>query len=296
MACASGGETQSLPRQARITKGQASMKRFQPSGRPGAEDAILLVVSKGLPDFVRNALLSIARAAVVDCDICLAVPENALPELQSASAGFDDVIHVPLEEVCARDYSAMMQYQIYGNAAFARFTVSKWIAIRALLSAGYQRVTFADADVAWIRDPLPLLRRVLQTFEVAIQTEGTEHFPPAFCTGFMSWRRSEFTLRLLEQLERYHVATVETESTAHDQIVFNRLVAGSPKLTQRIFGLSELLFANGLVAGALAARDAELDQIMAGRIAPLIFHANWTVGLERKRQLLQRTGNWLIEG
>jgi hypothetical protein len=270
------------------------MNRFQPSGRSGFEDAIVLVVSSGLPDFVRNALLTIARAGVADCAICLAVPADALPEMQAASVGFQQVCYIPLEEVRPDDYSAMVRYQNYGNAAFARFTVSKWAAIRFLLNAGYQRVTYADVDVAWIRDPLPLLRRVLQIFEMAIQTEGTEHFPPQFCTGFMSVRNSEFTLRLLDQLERLHLATVETEPSAHDQVVLNRLLAGSPGLTQRIFGLSELLFANGLVAAALGARESALDQILAGRIAPMIFHANWTLGLERKRLLLQRTGNWLV--
>ena len=256
----------------------------------------MLVVSRGLPDFVRNALLSIERAGVTDCAICLAVPENALSEMQGASIGFEEVHYVPLEEVYPGDYSAMAQYQNYGNAAFARFTVSKWAAIRFLLNAGYRRVTYADVDVAWLRNPLPLLRSVLQTFEMAAQTEGTEHFPPHFCTGFMSVRNSEFTLRLLDRLERLHAETLKAEATAHDQVVLNRLVAGSPGLTQRIFGLSELLFANGLVAGALTARDDALDRLMTGRIAPMIFHANWTHGLERKRVLLQRTGNWLIDG
>jgi len=271
------------------------MTPFQSSGRSDAEDAIVLVVSKGLADFVRNALLSIRRAEVSQCDVCLAFPANALPEMEAASAGFPQVVCVPLEEVRPNDYSAIEQYENYGNAAFARFTVSKWAAIRFLLNAGYRRVTYADVDVAWIRNPLPLLRRVLQIFEVAAQTEGTEHFPPAFCTGFMSWRKSNFTLRFLEQLERLHAATVEKEATAHDQIVLNRLIAGSPSLTQHIFTLSELLFANGLVARALAGHDATLDRILAGRIAPMIFHANWTVGLERKRLLLKQTGNWLVE-
>jgi len=271
------------------------MIRFQASGGPSAEDAIVLVVSSGLADFVRNALLSIQRAGVKDCVVCVASPESALPELQQASAGIADVRHIPLEEVRPDDYSPMTRYQLYGNAAFARFTVSKWAALRFVLNAGYRRVTFADADVAWLRNPLPLLRRVLQTFEMALQTEGTEHFPPAFCTGFMSVRRSDFTLRLLEQLEKLHLATVETEATAHDQVIFNRLLAGSPGLTQRIFGLSELLFANGLVAAALAVRDSALDQLLAGRLAPMIFHANWTLGLDRKRRLLERTGNWRLE-
>ena len=272
------------------------MNRFQPSGRSGPEDAIVLVASKGLKDFVRNSLLSIDRAGVEDCTICIAAPEDVLSEIDEASAEFQEVRYIRLEETRAADYSAMLRYQVYGNAAFARFTVSKWAAIRYLLNAGYRRVTYADVDVAWLRNPLPLLRRVLHSFEMAAQTEGTEHFPPAFCTGFMSWRSSDFTLRFLEQIETLHAATVEKEATAHDQVVLNRVIAGSPGLTQRIFGLSELLFANGLLAGALGMRDRTFEQILTGRIAPMIFHANWTVGLERKRLLLQRTGNWLVEG
>lgn len=270
------------------------MKRFEPSSRSNAEDAIVLVVSRGLPDFVRNALLSIERAGVTDCDICIAVPENALPEIEEASGGFPQVLYVPMEEASPGDYSPIVQYQLYGNAAFARIMLAKWGAIRLLLNAGYRRVTYADVDVAWMRNPLPLLRRVLQTFEMAAQTEGTEHFPPEYCGGFTSWRNSEFTLRLLEHLEKLHIEMIAKDATIHDQVVLNRFMAGSPGLTQRIFGLSELLFANGLVAGALAARDPALDKILSGRIAPMIFHANWTVGLEPKRVLLRRTGNWLV--
>lgn len=271
------------------------MDRLQPPGHGDAEDAILLLASKGLSDFVQNSLASIERSGSANRMICIALPKNALAEVRTAVSRFENIKYFLLEDICSADYSWIVKYQDFGSEAFGRFTASKWSAIRFLLELGFRRVTYTDVDIAWIRNPLPLLRAALQAYEMAIQTEGMDDFPPQYCTGFMSFRKSEFTIDLLNQLEKIHVEIVKTEPRAHDQVVFNRLIASSRGVIHHIFSLSELLFANGLNAGALASHDDELTKIVVRRIRPMIFHANWTVGIENKRLLLQRTGNWLID-
>jgi hypothetical protein len=270
-----------------------AFKRFQPPARH--EDAILMVVSAGLNDFVQNTLASIARAGATDCMICIAVPANAVAEVGAAVSPWSNVEYVVLDEICNADFSWIGDYHPIRTDAFGRFTASKWPAIRHLLESGFRRVTYTDVDVAWIRNPLPLLRAALRPYDVAIQTEGTEIFPPNFCTGFMSFRNSDFTINLLRQLEAIYPDALTVAPPKNDQVVFNTTIANDPGAIHRVFGLSEQLFANGPLADAIASHYDTLPEVLIRRIDPIMFHANWCIGLAHKRALLAHTGNWLIE-
>ena len=262
------------------------MEQFQNHSEIKKDEVILIVVSNGLPDFIRNAIASIRRCEGATT-ICIALPKDALAEVKVAVSGFRNVEFAVLEELWDFDYSAMTKYFHYGSKEFSRFTASKWKAIRYLLERGFSRVIYTDVDIAWIRSPSPILRQALSHFEIAIQTEGVESFPPQYCCGFMAFRNSEFVTGLLKHLEKLHALR---EEPADDQVVFNELVATSSDLLHRIHGLSELLFANGLSAG----KSSVNSDILVTEVSPMIFHANWTIGLENKRLLLQRTGLWLV--
>jgi hypothetical protein len=129
------------------------MQAFDPSRHLDSEDGILLVVSKGLSDFVHNTLATIASCNV-NARICIALPTGALEEIQEVSAQWPAITYLLLEEVVQADYSWTTSYQRYGSAEFARFTVAKWQSIRFLLNAGFRSVTYTDVDIAWIRNPL----------------------------------------------------------------------------------------------------------------------------------------------
>jgi nucleotide-diphospho-sugar transferase len=265
------------------------MNRFQDRANINKDEVILFLVSNGLSDFIQNAITSIRRCGVTTT-ICIALPRHALAEVKVAASGFQNVEYAFLEEISDFDYSAITEYFNYGSEKFSRFMNAKWRAIRFLLECGFARVIYTDVDVVWIRNPLPLLKQALQCFEMAIQTEGMESFPPEYCCGFMSFRNSNFVIGLLKQLEDLHLRALSNGS-ASDQAVFNRLVASSNDLLYRIHGLSELLFANGLNA----TRPSDNRDILVQTADPMIIHANWTIGLENKRLLLQRGGNWLID-
>jgi hypothetical protein len=270
------------------------MDPLQPLSDSRPESVILLVVSGGVSDFVQNTLISIRRSGAANNTVCIAAPEAALREIETAISDVDNVKYCTLEEVCRKDYSCMGKYQRYGSELFGRFTASKCAAIRFLLQSGIARVIYTDVDIAWIRNPVPLVDQVLDAFDIAIQTEGIGRFPPQYCTGFMCVRNSEFAVELLDRLERTHLETLEAEPKVDDQIVFNRVVANSRDVMHRIFCLSELLFANGLSAGLIMAQNDDISALVASRARQMIFHANWTAGLPNKRLLLQRTGNWFV--
>ena len=185
-------------------------------------------------------------------------------------------------------------YHEFGTPDFGRFTAFKWLGIRHLLAKGARNVVYSDVDVAWRRDPLPLLVAIHQFYEVCLQTEGVVAFPPPFCTGFMSFRNSKFCLDFLDHLLQAQLARGRTEPQAHDQIVFNDVVVRNPRLITSIFPLSEILFANGLLARSMAPpAGGELAKLTTGEADPMIFHANWTIGLASKQRLLELTGNWI---
>jgi hypothetical protein len=270
-------------------------RKLEPFRSPeNIEDAILLVVSAGLSDFIQNTLATIERAGVTDCMICIALPANALAEVQAVASRWTMVRYILLEDICHARYSWIEDYHDIGTDAFGRFTASKLPAIRFLLESGFKRVTYSDVDVAWMRNPIPLLRASLQSYDVAIQTEGTDGFPPHYCAGFMCFRNSNYAIELLRKLEEAHLEVAKVDPKTHDQHVFNAVVARSEDAIHRVFGLSEQLFANGPLAGEIARRDYPLTGGLIRRIDPMIFHANWSIGLEHKRLLLALTGNWLV--
>src|SRR5262245_40496111 len=112
------------------------MNQFQPQVNTDRDDIILLVVSNGLDDFIRNTVTSIRRCGITT-PICVALPKHAFPEVQTAVSGFSNVEYHFLEEICRSDYSAMTEYFNFGSEAFCRFMRAKWKAIRFLLECGF---------------------------------------------------------------------------------------------------------------------------------------------------------------
>jgi hypothetical protein len=210
------------------------------------------------------------------------------------SVRWPSVTYALLEEITNVDFSWIRSYTDYGSPPFARFTVAKWQAIRFLLNAGFRRVIYTDVDVAWIRNPLSHLRAALNDYDVAMQTDTSDSYPPGYCTGFMSYRNTPATLALLDHLEQWHCDILKEYPNVHDQIAFNLMITKDRSLMSRIFILNELLFASGLVALGLTGCDEEIERTLTRRLNPMTFHANWTVGLDKKRTLLRRSGNWLV--
>ena len=256
---------------------------------------ILLVVSGGLKEFVENTIISIRNCNIDPQYIEIYASASAMEELLDLRSQYGIGNITALEDIVENiDLQNNNDYHNYGTGEFGKFTLSKWIAIKHLLNQGVKQVIYTDVDIAWRQNPLPLLQQIAKHYSLSIQTEGTANFPPHFCTGFMSFVNIDFSHRLLNSLTNLHSHFIQTNPEYHDQTVINHLIQSSPYLLTNIFSLSELLFANGMSASLLSVSDSELSSIQSGQPNPMIFHANWTVGLQNKRYMLQKTGNWLI--
>jgi FkbM family methyltransferase len=256
---------------------------------------IVMVVSGGLREFVENTLVSIEKCNISLENVEIFAPRVAIKELQEIRLDYPTGNITALEDITDQlDLQNNDKYYDYATADFGKFTISKWFVIKHLLNQGVRQVIYTDVDIVWRADPLPLLQQISSTYELAIQTEGNNFFPPAFCTGFMSFINTDFSHHLLESLISLHSHFLETDPECHDQIAFNILISNNPQLGKNIFGLSEMLFANGKLAQLMSTSNNELIQIQIKRADPMIFHANWTMGLANKKNMLKLTGNWLL--
>jgi hypothetical protein len=256
---------------------------------------IIMVVSGGLEEFIENTIKSIVNCDIDPSSLEIFTPRSVIADLQklqiSYSIGKITVIEDILNEKVLREYN---NYYNYGTEGFAKFTLYKWFAIKHLLSQGIKNVIYTDVDIAWINNPIDLLHRINTKYDLAIQTDGLSFFPPMFCTGFMSFANTDFSRKLIDSLIELQISIAEINPAFDDQLVFNDLVDRNVDLVKNIFPLSEILFANGLSAKSMATSDNVLEQIQTIQPTPFIFHANCTIGLENKKKMLQRTGNWFL--
>jgi hypothetical protein len=253
------------------------------------EWTIVLFATCGLGDFVENALLSIQHCGIDLALVQLVFPLNAESELLSLAGRFG-VRPRRLEELVDTGADAMpTAYLDYGTPEFNRLMRLKFPVLRALLQEG-RSVVYADVDVAWIRNPLPYLARVLEIYPWACQTEPFPAFPPDFCLGFFALRPDPRCIELIELHMARFMASDQPACTT--QALFRQLMREQPKHLTHIFPLPEGLFPAGLLYATVQPRPDEAVAL-AGALLPFIFHGNWTIGQENKRQLLKAAGAWL---
>lgn len=258
---------------------------------PAGDWAIVLFATRGVRDFVENALISIERCGIDMALVHLVLPGNAKDELTDLARRFGATPR-RLDRRGSRAGRMPAGYLDYGTEAFNRLMTVRFPLIRTFLEEG-RRVIYADVDVAWLRNPLPYLEEVLKHFPFAAQTEAAALFPPPFCTGFFAVRPAPESLDLIDR----HIA-VFAKRRARDpkltmQNLFCQLIAEQPGRLASIFPLPEGLFPNGLLHRVVRrGRKAPLE--MAGRLDPFIFHSNWTIGLDNKRRLMKHAGTWFV--
>jgi hypothetical protein len=83
-------------------------------------------------------------------------------------------------------------------------------------------------------------------------------------------------------------------SRLDDQVVCQHLIESDVSWLQHIYCLPETLFLNGL--GYRNLQNSGLPFPMEGDILPFLFHANWTIGTDNKRKLLEQAGLWFDSG
>ena len=252
------------------------------------EWTIVLVATRGLADFVANALISMERCGVDTNFVELVFPANAQSELTDLARAFGARPRVLEHLVDAHALNMPSTYAEYGSPEFAYVERYRFLALRAIMAEG-KRVIYADVDVAWIRNPLSYLSVVLDDFACAMQTEALPMFPHMFCLGFFALTDTAACFRLID----HFIAKYSREQWQVLQPVFRDMLVENPGLLRDIFPLPEGVFPNGLLQ-----RVIDSDQIpreaFGQHLQPFIFHGNWVSGLDNKRQALDDAGVWFV--
>ena len=254
---------------------------------------VALVATKGLEDFLENSLTGLARVGIDPRIVHVARPDNAAETIDPIVLKAGAVVHSFTEFGQSSQHAMPERYVDYGTEPFIAVNWEKVRYIRWLLDR-YRHVVYADLDVGWLADPLWYLDAITKFFPLAFQTEGLRRFPPVLCWGFLSALSSNTTLKLLDTMLWDYDARPRGQPSIDEQNTLDAMITKNPGFLGNVYLLPEGLFVNGIGYGNLVNDPAAVVPLQ-GKLKPFVFHANWTVGLANKRQLMAQTGTWLLD-
>jgi|688.fasta_scaffold213222_2 hypothetical protein len=253
--------------------------------------AILLVYSSGYKEFLVNILRNFEEISIPDITVKILAPPSQLSELVKIKD--KSFLNITIEPNIHLD-------QIFsdGNRAFDFDTASfnltmqqKVLFIERSLRE-YKYVIYSDLDVAWLRNPLPLLLEILKEFDFAFQSEVQASAKPVLCFGFAAIRSTIFSRFLFKKLSKL-VTSGSAAKPIVDQVVLNEFYNENRLFRKRLFPLSEGLFPNGLLYKIFVKNED--DHLLANQLQPFIYHANFLVGTTEKANFLSKYADWDFE-
>lgn len=178
------------------------------------------------------------------------------------------------------------KYSNYNSLEFNIKTSFKWLAILGAMSTRLEDVVFIDADIVLL-SPLPFdtLSKIWEHYDILIQDEGNNIFPKHPCTGFMGLKCCESNITLLERLHKEQCAAIVSGTSMHDQTIFYNHISREISIYKSIYFLPQLLFPVGYM-GPVYDRFNAAPEGLRLQSDPIIYHANWIVGIKGKAALM----------
>jgi hypothetical protein len=182
------------------------------------------------------------------------------------------------------------EYRDYGSGAFSTAVALKWRLIEHCLThRAPDVVIYSDIDVVWLEDAAFDISAAFQVFPAAHVLCQSQQVSAAVwlpCMGFVAFRGSPRALQIVQECDRRHQqaligappdAHVSDEDTLRD--VREETAAGEiqdlPQAAYPVGALANLYRHEPLLPGLETPR-------------PVIFHANFVVGIDAKLELLKR--------
>jgi len=177
----------------------------------------------------------------------------------------------------------------YGDDTFGVLMWLKTTSVYVASAAGFN-VLFQDADLVWIRDPLPLLLR--SGHDIAFMDDGarTPRFTPFFVnSGFYFQRYNENSLFLMEKMLK---AVGEISATKSHQAILTRHITEAHHLAGLQVGvLSQEDFPSGIMYHH---NKSFIRAIKAYTATPVVFHMCWTQSRTEKVTYFKDIGMWFL--
>jgi hypothetical protein len=207
------------------------------------------------------------------------LPQDSRVQYLKLSEFLGDLSDLPLLHEQSRNYVS------FDEEVFFQLVQVKWILLRKLLEV-FDVVIYTDLDVIWLED---VAKDFLKTFEskehmdVIVQDFSYTLSETKLCMGLFAARRSDFSANLIDRCSAIHAShVIETPRFSDDDAISMfyekcdnpQKIARLPNQSYPVGNLINLFLPFSVLRGLRPRR-------------PMIFHANFVVGQNRKIMLLR---------
>jgi hypothetical protein len=231
---------------------------------------LLQVANEGVMDLVLNFMCSMKSANIDLSSVVVFVGQpEYIPLIQNMGGNaVHSLAFGPIPERAAG---------VYGDKVFARLMWLKTTSVYIASKAGFD-VIFQDADLVWIKDPIPHLRS--QKADIAFMDDGarTTRFTPFFVnSGFYYQKNNPRTKYLMEKMLK---TVAEISATHSHQATLIRHITESHHLYGLQIGvMNEEQFPSGIMYHH---NKKYLKAVIEKKKVPFVWHMCWTQSREEK--------------
>jgi len=156
--------------------------------------------------------------------------------------------------------------------------------------AGFD-VIFQDADLVWLQDPVPLLRRIARDFAFMDDGARSTRFTPFFVnSGFYFFKRNTRTQYLLEALLKSGPSEISV-THSHQAALTRHLTEAHHLAGLRVDILDSLLFPSGAMYHN---NKTFIAEVISHQRLPVVFHMCWTSSRTDKVKYFKELGMWFL--
>ena len=154
---------------------------------------------------------------------------------------------------------------IYESPGFKESMIDK---MKIIKSEATEDFVFSDIDVVFLRPSLQCILKELNSFDCLFQDSGI------YCSGLFAMKVNEKTIKFLDDW----INTLETGGFPQEEYALRHLIPNSGLA----HGKLSHLFTNPFI---LRGRHWDGTELSIPN-ETLVFHANWTAGIENKEKLM----------
>jgi len=255
----------------------------------GAKDGtvVCLLVVNRIPHFPKAAVTSILKCSTARIVVGY-VSKSDIEDIPSDERV--DFLDLSDHLIDSRRTYTHGEYREYGSDAFTNITALKWSLVEHCLTLGEpEAVIYSDVDVIWLDDAaydVTASLRARHSVQLLVQSQDVSAAVWLPCGGFVAYRGSKRALEIVRQCnQRHHEALLHLppEGSVDDETVLRDYYPHSTP--GEIQSLPQAAYPVGSLAN-LYRREAFLPGLDAPR--PIIFHANFVIGIDAKIDLLTR--------
>lgn len=178
-------------------------------------------------------------------------------------------------------------YQDFNSDLFYQIVIYKWQLINRMLEMEYDYVIYSDTDVYWNSNPvsdLLLAFKKDESKEILIQDATLLAGEIRLCMGFVAIRNSNESAALISKANALHIEMSKARDRVGDDDVISEMYQEA-EVHRTIARLPQISYPVGIFLNLYTSKDA-----FPGMRAPepFIYHANFTIGLNRKYLLMKR--------